>query len=180
MVMSLQGTAYYAVLAYSHFTASTTITGNCLDVGGNPDGEGANRQGARSTNRTTVGARRPARQVVRQITRRQPVATPLPPTIRDFAELQNAGYGHAGYGDASIVFQQVKMDVYAGEATIIMGAITSMAGQRKDKWDEGEFEYVPWYNPDVAAVTTGIDATIPWVRDKTYKLTFYRGNHYSS
>jgi hypothetical protein len=179
MVMSLQGTAYYAAQAYSHFTATTTLTGNCADVGGgSPNGEGANRQGARSRNRnsTTVGARRPARQV----TRRQPVAAPLP-TPREVAELQNTGYGRSGYGGAPIIFQQVKRDVFVGDATIIMGVITSMAGQRKERWEEGEFEYVPWYNPEVDPISTGLDATIPWVRDKTYKLTFYRGaNGHSS
>jgi hypothetical protein len=63
--------------------------------------------------------------------------------------------------------------VYVGGAYIITGLVTSMAGQRKEKWDEGTFEYTVDY--DMARqVTTGLDANIPWVRDKTYKFTFLK------
>jgi hypothetical protein len=72
-----------------------------------------------------------------------------------------------------LVTTVVKRDVYLGEATIIMGVITSMAGQRGEKWEEGEFEYVPNYTFN-EMVTGGLDATYPWVRDKTYRLTFHR------
>jgi len=81
------------------------------------------------------------------------------------AELQYDSYGH-GMEDR---------DVYSGEATIIMGVITAMAGQKKEKWDEGVFEYVAYFVPNpTTPITTGLAANIPWVRDKNYKLTFYK------
>ena len=50
--------------------------------------------------------------------------------------------------------------MYFGDATIIMGIVTAMAGQRKEKWDEGVFEYVPYYFfSDVE--TEGIDSSYP-------------------
>jgi hypothetical protein len=186
MVMSLQGTAYWAAMAYSHFGASSTLTGNCKAVGGNPSSQGTTGNSAPGANRAvdngTVGARRPARQPAA----RQPAHPTQPPTA-EVAELQNTGYG-GGYGGGYNILQQVKKDVYFAEATIIMGVITSMAGQRKDKWEEGVFEYVPMFGTGAATgqpgapalVTGGLDASVPWVRDKTYKLTFYRGNAHSS
>jgi hypothetical protein len=116
-----------------------------------------------------------------------PVAT-TPPPHAEVAELQNAGYGHAGYGGGYNLVTQVKKDVYFAEATIIMGVITSIAGQRKDKWEEGVFEYVPMFGTGALAgtpgapalVEVGLDASVPWVRDKTYKLTFFRGGGHSS
>jgi hypothetical protein len=90
------------------------------------------------------------------------------------AELQYNG-GGGGYYNGHDNNEQ---DVFQGEATIIMGVITSLAGQRKERWEEGVFEYVPYFElagtPVNQPITTGLDASVPWVRDKTYKLTFYK------
>jgi hypothetical protein len=52
-----------------------------------------------------------------------------------------------------------------------------MAGPRKDKWDSGVFEYVTAFDDD-GAEDGAVDHGLPWVRDKTYKFTFYRREIY--
>jgi len=153
-VLSLQGTVYRADTAYSYWGASLTDA-DCANPGGLtalvPNGTEPRIADAR----TRKGSR-PARSA--RISR-QP------------AELQYDTYGHGDHME--------DRDVYSGEAVIIMGIVTSMAGQKKDKWDEGVFEYVLYFDPAAQPVTTGLDGSIPWVRDKTYKLTFYKqGNKY--
>jgi hypothetical protein len=127
--------------------------------------------GARDANGTALpGARRSSRATRRGV---RSVNVNRNPT----AELQyNNGGGYYNGHDNN------EQDVFQGEATIIMGVITSMAGQRKERWQEGVFEYVPFFdldrgtgvNPINQPITTGLDASVPWVRDKTYKLTFYK------
>jgi hypothetical protein len=51
------------------------------------------------------------------------------------AELQYSGHGRDSYG-----YDTNTRTVYLGQATIIMGVINGMAGQHKEKWDEGVFE----------------------------------------
>ncbi len=98
------------------------------------------------------------------------------------AELQYNGGGYYNGHDNN------EQDVFQGEATIIMGVITSLAGQRKERWEEGVFEYVPYFQLSTVdsttgatinqPITSGLDASVPWVRDKTYKLTFYKAGKY--
>lgn len=145
-VLSLQGTVYRAVAAYSYWGASAT-EGACA----------VNNLAALVPNGTeprtaSVRARHGSRSPRR-------------------AELQYDTYGHGDHME--------DRDVYQGEAVIIMGIVTSMAGQKKDKWDEGVFEYVLYFDPAATPVITGLDGSIPWVRDKTYKINFFKqGNKY--
>ena len=159
MVMSMQGTAYRALTAYSHWGPSATQDPSCFEAWG-PDGPRFAAGGR--ANGTGIAARRNTRGIRRSVAR-----TPT-------AELQYNGGGYYNGHDAN------EQDVFSGEATIFIGIITSMAGQRKDKWEEGVFEYVPFF--ELAAgtqpITTGLDASVPWVRDKTYKFTFLK--HVSS
>jgi 5-methylcytosine-specific restriction endonuclease McrA len=39
-------------------------------------------------------------------------------------------------------------------------------------------QYVPYYSGTAVNTPVSIDPSYPWVRDKTYKLTFYRGAKY--
>lgn len=165
MVMAMQGTAYRAINAYSHWGPSQTQDPTCFETWG-PDQplRTAGEEGARDANGTALpGARRTRslRRGVRSVNRN--------PT----AELQfNAGGGYYNGGH-----DNNEQDVFVGEATIVMGVITSMAGQRKERWEEGVFEYVPFFELATGInqpITTGLDASVPWVRDKTYKLTFYK------
>lgn len=164
MVMAMQGTAYRALTAYSHWGPSGTQDPTCFEANG-PDGPRliAPDVAERAGNGSAAATRRPARSLRRGVrtANRSPTA-----------ELQfNSGGGYYNGHDNN------EQDVFAGEATIFMGVITSLAGQRKEKWDEGVFEYVPFFALDTAInqpITTGLDASVPWVRDKTYKLTFYK------
>lgn len=163
MVMSMQGTVYTATNAYSHWGASSTITGAlCTAVSGpidlnNPVSATLPPGRAEALNKPAVAVRHEG-----------PVSTA--------AELQYSGHSHDNYG-----YDSSTRSVYRGAATIIMGVINGMAGQHKEKWEEGVFEYVPYYAP-VGGVPisppVAIDPSYPWVRDKTYKLTFYRGAKY--
>lgn len=152
-VLSLQGTVYRAVAAYSYWGASQT-EGACPVVNLAalvPNGTEPFNADART--RKSTRSARSAR------ISRQP------------AELQYDTYGRGDHLE--------DRDVYQGEAVIIMGIVTAMAGQKKDKWDEGVFEYVLYFDPAATPVIRGLDGSIPWVRDKTYKLTFYKhGNKY--
>lgn len=70
-------------------------------------------------------------------------------------------------------------DVYTSDAVMISGIVTSTAGGHSDDWAGGCFEYVVSFsNP--TAVTDGLDPSLPWVRDKSYKFTFYKRSSYSS
>lgn len=69
--------------------------------------------------------------------------------------------------------------VYQGGAVVINGVVTAMVGPKKEKWENGLFEYIFQFVLDTAnGVATDINASIPWVRDKTYKFTFYKGQGY--
>jgi hypothetical protein len=57
------------------------------------------------------------------------------PTVE--LQFNGGGYNNGNDNREQAVFQ--------GEATIIMGITTSMAGQRKERWEEGVFEYVPYF-----------------------------------
>jgi len=167
MVMAMQGTAYRALVAYSHWGQSGTQDPTCFEALG-PDRPLRMLDGERDANGTVIpGARRGSRAL-----RRSTRAVNRNPT----AELQyNSGGGYYNGHDNN------EQDVFSGEATIIMGVITSLAGQRKEKWEEGVFEYVPYFQVNTAItqpITTGLDASVPWVRDKTYKLTFYKSGKY--
>jgi len=166
MVMAMQGTAYRAVNAYSHWGPSGTQDPTCFEALGPDQPLRMAEDQARDANGTTLpGARKPNRSMRRGVR-----AANRNPT----AELQfNGGGGYYNGHDNN------EQDVFVGEATIIMGVITSMAGQRKERWEEGVFEYVPFFQLATGTgvtqpITTGLDASVPWVRDKTYKLTFYK------
>jgi len=170
MVMSMQGTAYRALTAYSHWGPSDTQDPTCFETNG-PDGPlrvAAPDGGRQGVNGSTAPATRKNSRAIRRGTRTVSRA----PT----AELQyNSGGGYYNGHDNN------EQDVFSGEATIFMGIITSLAGQRKEKWEEGVFEYVPYFQVNTAItqpITTGLDASVPWVRDKTYKLTFYKSGKY--
>jgi hypothetical protein len=150
MVMSMQGTVYVATSAYSHWgKSSLTMTSNlCTDVSG------------------------PIEDGLRTAPKAGPVSTA--------AELQDSGHGH---GHDKYYYISNTRSVYMGKATIIMGVINGMAGQHKEKWDEGVFEYVPYFEPlpgydPIPPADVTINPSYPWVRDRTYKLTFYRGAKY--
>jgi len=141
----MQGTVYRAKTAYSYWGASTT-TGTCTAI-----------NLLRVATRTNESDEEADGSRTRKASRVRASRSPG-------AELQYDSYGHSHLEDR---------DVYSGEATIVMGIITAMAGQKKEKWDEGVFEYVVYFSAGTT-VTTGLDASIPWIRDKTYKLTFYK------
>jgi len=167
MVMAMQGTAYRAINAYSHWGPSQTQDPTCFETWG-PDQplRTAGEEGARDANGTALPGARRTRSLRRGVGR----SVNRNPT----AELQFNGGGYYNGGH-----DNNEQDVFVGEATIIMGVITSMAGQRKERWEEGVFEYVPFFQLATGTgvnqpITTGLDASVPWVRDKTYKLTFYK------
>lgn len=88
------------------------------------------------------------------------------------------GYGGA-YGDYGHHTTEV---IYQGPAIIISGMVSAVVGKHKEKWEGGMFEYVPSFIATVvntaAAGFTGLDATLPWIRDNTIKLTLYRSGGY--
>jgi hypothetical protein len=53
--------------------------------------------------------------------------------------------------------------VYSGQAVVINGIVSSMAGPRKHGWDSGVFEFVVAYTArrDRGAVVTAVDPNIP-------------------
>lgn len=124
MVMSMQGTVYTATSAYSHWGASSTMTGTlCTAVSGPID-----------LNNPGDDTEPPGRL---ESTKKQPAAAGVPKAgpVATAAELQYSGHGHDNYG-----YDSNTRSVYRGTATIIMGVINGMAGQHKEKWDEGVFE----------------------------------------
>ena len=162
LVMSLQGTMYYADYVYTYWGMAVT-DGDCYyNYPGGPDR-------AIEPNGTRTGKpQSPRRQ---STTGNNPAKGP---------GRRNRGPGKSrpvkGPG-ARLAYNQYTEDpnreVYYGDASIIMGIVSAMAGQRKDRWEEGVFEYVPYYSfYDV--VTEGIDSSYPWIRDKTYQMTFFR------
>lgn len=133
-----------------------------------------------------AGARKPRRVV----SRRGPMSRQGPSVATDdavetaanaavaTANVHNNYYARDYSTETKLVTTVVKRDIYVGEATIILGVITAMAGQQKERWEEGEFEYVPNYTLEgtegVNPVKTALDASYPWIRDKSYRLTFHR------
>lgn len=186
MVMSMQGTVYRANQAYSHWSSTKTAThALCANVNGPTDENFGNADNPGNA---------PGR-VADQGAAIAPKPLNAPHAMQAGAasagaQLQYSGHGHSGYYDSD----STNRAVFRGPATIIMGIINGMAGQHKEKWDEGVFEYVPYFLPDapvpangnIPAVPAGnpmttpvsIDASYPWVRDKAYKITFYRGAKY--
>lgn len=47
-------------------------------------------------------------------------------------------------------------------------------GPKRERWESGVFEYVANYDEWDIVDDTGIVAKAPWVRDKTYKFTFFK------
>lgn len=191
MVMSMQGTVYRASQAYSHWSSTTTATNAlCVSVNGPIDYNFA-KPGIPGTAGLPGGTVPPGRQADFAA----PASAMHYPQVNPAAASLQYN-GHNGYYDND----SSNRAVFRGAATIIMGIINGMAGQHKEKWDEGVFEYVPYFLPDVAAAAipatattpaipavlagnpmatpVSIDASYPWVRDKTYKITFYRGAKY--
>jgi hypothetical protein len=74
--------------------------------------------------------------------------------------------------------------VYVGSAFVVKGIVTAMSGPRDEVWDDGVFEYGFGFvtlNPGVAPTPptplpagTGVDPSIPFIRDKAYSFTFYK------
>jgi hypothetical protein len=56
--------------------------------------------------------------------------------------------------------------------------VSSVVGKHKEKWEGGMFEYVPSFIGTAVPVNTALDATLPWIRDNTYKFTIYRSSGY--
>ena len=86
------------------------------------------------------------------------------------------GYGRQdGYGSP-------EKTVYLGPATVISGIVSSTAGHRKEKWDSGVFEWVVDFKriDGATGITTTPDPSLPWVRDKQFKFTFYTNKGYSA
>lgn len=147
--MSMQGTVYRADNAYSHWGVSTTAsnTAACKAVSGPTDQ--TNTDGRRVENAGTAPI--PA---VANAPKAGPVSTA--------AELQYNGHGHDSYG-----YDTNTRSVYLGPATIIMGVINGMAGQHKEKWDEGVFEVRRWHACVHSARTrTTLDVRILRARPK--------------
>lgn len=121
MVMSLQGTVYRATSAYSHWGASTTGTGACLDVDG-PQEEAptpAPRAAPAAPVAPIAGANIPAA--------RAPINTPVH-TADATLQYNGGNYGHSYDSHDS------NRAVYMGEATIIMGIVNGMTHSARVAW----------------------------------------------
>lgn len=96
------------------------------------------------------------------------------------AEAANYGGGYGGddYGYGGISTTQV---IYQGPAVVISGMVSSVVGKHKEHWEGGWFEYVPSYDGQIVTLTaggTGLDATLPWIRDNTIKINLFRSGGY--
>jgi hypothetical protein len=159
MVVTLEGAVYYVEKVYSYYTASTTNVDECA---------------------------------VTSFPGILPSFTGISPGARAVPDGGRAGpvaMAASGSADASIQYSHYEggdhqtQNVYGGTAWVINGAVTAMVGPKKDHWENGLFEYVVQFTVDTTAyppngVVTSIDASIPWVRDKTYKFTFYKSQGY--
>jgi hypothetical protein len=101
-----------------------------------------------------------------------------------YYEGQHDGYHyghHDGYGHQE-GYSTPEKTVYLGPATVISGIVSAAAGHRKEKWDSGVFEWVVDFKriDGAAGITTTPDPSLPWVRDKQFKFTFYTNKGYSA
>lgn len=154
MVMSLEGYVYFVTTVYSYWAATDTTPTDACDV----------VNGIAGVNRRANNAQ----------------AAPQP-TDRKVADNSKAAKPAGASSDASAQYYEgghyENRPVFQGEAAVINGVVTTMAGPRKEKWDSGVFEFVVGYDQTVTNAVTAIDANIPWVRDKAYKFTFYKQAH---
>jgi hypothetical protein len=167
MVMTLEGALYFVDTVYSYSTPTTTATG-LLCTGFNfPDFQPR-----------LIGGGREAAPDQKQA---QPAPTQQPAGTARTASDASVQYNYGHYEGE----QHHTSTVYGGTAYVINGVVTAMVGPKKEKWENGLFEYVVQFTLDPIAfpgnppgVVTNMDASIPWVRDKTYKFTFYKANGY--
>jgi hypothetical protein len=103
-----------------------------------------------------------------------------------YYEDQHDGY-HYGHHDGNGYGRQdgygtPEKTVYLGPATVISGIVSSTAGHRKEKWDSGVFEWVVDFKriDGATGITTTPYPSLPWVRDKQFKFTFYTNKGYSA
>jgi hypothetical protein len=97
----------------------------------------------------------------------------------------NEGYSGGGYGGYGGDYHADTRPVFMGPAVVLSGMVSSVVGKHKEKWEGGMFEYVPSFDPPITPpataptpVTPPLDATLPWIRDNTYKFTIYRSGGY--
>jgi hypothetical protein len=160
MVVTLEGAVYYVESVYSYYTATGTNIDECTTTPILPSFSG-------------FFPGTPVRDVPDQA--RAPDAVPFKPVAK--AASGDAGasiqYSHYEGGDHHT------NNVYRGNAWVINGAVTAMVGPKKDHWENGLFEYVIQFTTPVGAQpVSDIAASIPWIRDKTYKFTFYKSQGY--
>lgn len=166
MVMTLEGALYFVDTVYSYSTPTTTATGLCTSF---------NFPGIQPR---LIGGGREAAPDQKQA---QPAPTQQPAGTARTASDASVQYNYGHYEGE----QHHTSTVYGGTAYVINGVVTAMVGPKKEKWENGLFEYVVQFTLDPIAfpgnppgVVTNMDASIPWVRDKTYKFTFYKANGY--
>jgi len=158
MVVTLEGAIYWVDKVYSYYTETTTDTDQCPDF---TEGIGRRRMNQKKAPEEPAQAKQPAKP---------------------------AGTAHTA-ADASVQYNYNHYEephhtttVYGGGAVVINGAVTAMVGPKKEMWENGLFEYVFQFILDTTTypngVVTNIVASIPWVRDKTYKFTFYKSQGY--
>lgn len=163
MVVTLDGAIYWVDKVYSYYTATTTDTPDCADL---TEGIGNRRMRNQKMRNQKTAAQDPAQA-------KQPAQKAAKPAAHTAdASVQN-NYNH--YDEPHHT-----NTVYQGGAVVINGVVTAMVGPKKEKWENGLFEYIFQFVLDDTngGVATNIDASIPWVRDKTYKFTFYKGQGY--
>jgi DNA replication initiation complex subunit (GINS family) len=139
MVMALEGYVYYVNSVYSYWDDATTSTGGFCDV---VDFAGVNRK---------AGNAKKAPQSTDKKAVDKTKAAPVKPAAA--SSDASAQYYEGGHYD--------NRPVFAGDAAVINGVVTTMAGPRKEKWDSGVFEYVVAADIVGGTAVTALDPNVP-------------------
>lgn len=166
MVMTLEGTAYYLDYAYSYWGDTYTEGGDYCGYTYPPDDRVAGARDGTNGTRTAVkdrasrkaarapGASQPRSATNKHAARRHPNRA-AQPVANNMAGSQNYRHGN----DVHATMEKV---VFYGDAVVFSGAVTTLAGPAKEKWDWGKFEFVPYFG-DYGdwGIDDGLDATYP-------------------
>jgi hypothetical protein len=144
MVMSLEGYVYYVSKVYSYWGETDTSSGDgkegdCDVIDPFNDRLDRNAGNAKKVPQSTD------KNVVDKTK-----ASPVKPSAA--SSDASAQYYEGGHYDNKPVF--------AGEAAVINGVVTTMAGPRKEKYDSAVFEFVVAYDQTSNAAVTALDPNV--------------------
>lgn len=180
LVISLEGSVYSVTTAYSHYPKANANDADCnADTfwqNGRMAGMGAWIEGSEQyAQYQYAGQYEQQQQMYQQQYQQQ---QQYDPTVNANLEHYGRDEYRDDYRDGYDDDYRNQRAVYSGGATIINGIVTAFAGQRKEKWDEGIFEYVPSFTASATPYTGALNPSYPWVQDNTYKFTFYKHGAY--